>query len=361
MVLSVAIPRIDEMDHNTVRLWGREVSQMWRTARDLLSEWTDILRVFDRTSLYDEYAGPGGWNDADMLQVGNSELSLEENRAHFTLWAMMASPLLIGTDVRHISPEVRDILTNPEVIAIDQDPLGRAANLIRDDGWWEVWSKVLSPPGGQRAVVFLNRDDQPRDISVSWGELGLYQWAWVRDVWNDKDIGWTEHGYTATVPPRGLVLLRVTGLNRRRVEETPRLPHTVTTGDLTDQKVILLPTLPVERPPIIDPFGDTITMEAGTNIRYNLSGRCTTLDVKVKVRRGASDPASNLRFKIYGDGRLLGVQSGLTLMTPEQPLTVDVRGQRVIDLVVEAVEPRSIRYQEGMWIKPHIECQPVKN
>ena len=114
-----------------VSTWGREVGNSWRTTGDISDSWKSMTRIIDTNNKWYEYAGPGGWNDPDMLEVGNGGMNIEEYKAHFGLWAITKAPLLIGCDIINMSKETKDILTNPEVIAINQDPLGIQGHKIK--------------------------------------------------------------------------------------------------------------------------------------------------------------------------------------------------------------------------------------
>jgi alpha-galactosidase len=144
-----------------------------------------------------------------MLEVGNGELTYEENKAHFSLWSILAAPLMMGNDIRDMTPEVHAILTNAEAIAVNQDPLGRQGRKVRDDGDFEVWSKELAD--GSRAVLLFNRSDGEADIAFTWPEVGLpdYLSLKVRDLWAHEDRGSFEGSYSARVPSHSVALLSV--------------------------------------------------------------------------------------------------------------------------------------------------------
>ena len=206
-------------------LWARDVGHLWRTTFDirpcwdcgqqahskgvLIENFIGFTKILDLQVDLEPYAGPGHWNDPDMLEVGNGELTWEENRAHFSLWSILAAPLMLGNDIRDMTPEVQRILTNREVIAVNQDPLGRQGRKVRDDGDLEVWSKELSD--GSRAVVLFNRSDRDADISVSWSEIGYpeYLSLRVRDLWRHEDLGARTGAFSAPVASHGVVMLRV--------------------------------------------------------------------------------------------------------------------------------------------------------
>src|SRR6266702_3683276 len=151
------------------------------------------------------YAGPGHWNDPDMLEVGNGGMTDTEYRSHFSLWSILAAPLIAGNDLRNMRPEIHDILTNKEVIAVNQDPMGRQGRRVRKDGDLEVWAKQMQD--GSRSVVLLNRDTSQREIAVSWEEIGYpsHLGAGVRDLWRGKDLGQFKEKYSASVAPHSVV------------------------------------------------------------------------------------------------------------------------------------------------------------
>ena len=158
------------------------------------------------------YAGPGHWNDPDMLEVGNGGMTETEYRSHFTLWAMLAAPLMAGNDVRDMPSAIRDILTAPEVIAVDQDATGHQATRVRSDGSSEVWVRPLAG-ADTRAVLLFNRGPEAGEIAVGWGEAGLAAGgARVRDLWARRDLGVFDGGFRAPVEPHGVALLRVEGV-----------------------------------------------------------------------------------------------------------------------------------------------------
>jgi alpha-galactosidase len=144
-----------------------------------------------------------------MLEVGNGGMTTTEYRSHFSLWALMAAPLIAGNDLRNMTPDIHDILTNKEVIAIDQDPLGRQGRRVWKDGDFEVWSKQLQD--GDRAVILLNRGSSGHEITVNWEQLGYpgHLSAAVRDLWAHKDLGKFTGKFSAMVASHAVVMVRV--------------------------------------------------------------------------------------------------------------------------------------------------------
>jgi alpha-galactosidase len=193
--------------------WAGAVGHLWRTAPDIQDTWASLMATLDRQVDLHPFAGPGHWNDPDMLEVGNGGMTVAEYRAHFGLWCALAAPLMAGNDVRGMNDEVREILTAADVIAVDQDPLGAQARRVRSASGMEVWVKRLAPPDAF-AVALLNRTDEPREIGVEWSDLG---WpssadALVRDLWGREDRE-ARAGYVTTVGAHDAAVLRLSRLS----------------------------------------------------------------------------------------------------------------------------------------------------
>lgn len=207
-----------------------QVANLTRNDRDIVACWNctynfnpGVLETFDLAAnpKWNNRQQPGHWIDPDMLEVGVVNgftsapnvpaLTLEENRSHFSMWAMLSAPLIVGLDVRSMSNEIKNILINPEVIAVDQDTTGRGVKVREDSTGLQVWSKRLSGDG-QRAVMLLNRNGSASNITVRWSDLGLQNGsASVRDLWARTDRGNFTDAYTVSVPSNGVAMLRVSG------------------------------------------------------------------------------------------------------------------------------------------------------
>ena len=206
---------ICEWGRNEPWTWAPAVGNLWRTTGDIADRWSSVLTLVDLSSQYWHVARPGAWNDPDMLEVGNGGMTNTEYRAHFSLWAMMAAPLIAGNDVRAMSDSTasaaatRDILLNRDVIAVDQDSLGIQGMLVQaSPSELQVWVKPLQD--GSRAVLLFNRASVPTTITASWERVGLRtKRARVRDLWAHTETAVVEDRYAATVPSHGVVMLRV--------------------------------------------------------------------------------------------------------------------------------------------------------
>jgi alpha-galactosidase len=198
-------------------LWARDVGNLWRTTGDIQDCWDckrdwggmGFVRILDLENGLESYAGPGHWNDPDMLEVGNGGMTTTEYRSHFSLWCILAAPLIAGNDIRGMSPEIAEILKNKEVIAVDQDQLGMQGRRVKREGELEVWARQLAD--GSRAVALLNRSASESKISVSWSDIGYpdYLPASVRDLWAMKDLGKSTGSFSSSVASHGVVMVRI--------------------------------------------------------------------------------------------------------------------------------------------------------
>jgi alpha-galactosidase len=193
--------------------WGPQVGgNMWRTSNDINDTYERMMSIADRQARLAKYAGPGHWNDPDFLEVGNGGMSYEEQKTHFSMWALMAAPLMAGNDLTQMSEETKSILLNREVIAVDQDALGRAGDRVWQEGPLEMWAKPLS--GGDVAVGLVNQTTSPTHVTMNLADVGINGEAQARDLWEHKDLGIVRESYTAVVPGHGIVMLRLRGVGR---------------------------------------------------------------------------------------------------------------------------------------------------
>ena len=188
--------------------WGPGLgANAWRTTDDIDDSYGRMIAIGFSQAGLSKYAGPGHWNDPDMLEIGNGKMTENEYKTHMSLWVLLASPLLAGNDLTKMSEADKNILMNKEAIAIDQDELGRQGDRLYQSGDLDVWTKPLS--GGRVAVGLFNRSWSTRDVSVDLGEIGFKSGASVRDVWNGKDLGRQSGVFTSRIPKHGVTLIVV--------------------------------------------------------------------------------------------------------------------------------------------------------
>jgi alpha-galactosidase len=197
--------------------WGAEIGgNSWRTTGDIQDTWSSMSRIGFGQAGHEKYAGPGHFNDPDMLVVGKvgwgprlhpTRLTPNEQYTHISLWCLLASPLLIGCDMTQMDDFTLSLLTNDEVLEVNQDPLGRQAARVAQNGPLEVWTKDMED--GSKAVGLFNRGYGGTSVTAHWSDLGLAGKQKVRDLWRQKDLGEFTDSFTVSVPRHGVVLVRI--------------------------------------------------------------------------------------------------------------------------------------------------------
>lgn len=198
--------------------WGKEVGHLWRTTGDIVDRWDAMIAILDKEKDLAKYTGPGGWNDPDMLEVGNGGMTTEEYKTHFSLWCMLAAPLIAGNDLGNMSGETKEILTNTEIIALDQDTLGKQGFCYRDNGDYEIWIKKLA--NNEKAACLLNRGDEEKNVQVDFNILLKANddyWSSdpykpedyiVRDLWEHKEVKLDKNMIYIKMPPHSVKVYR---------------------------------------------------------------------------------------------------------------------------------------------------------
>jgi len=206
--------------------WAKDVGHLWRTTGDIHAcydcvqrwerGWKNILDLQyslvqpadGQNNGIGKYAGPGHWNDPDMLEVGRDELSFAESRAHFTLWCVLAAPLMAGADVRKLSPEILAVMTDREALAIDQDSLGKEGWRFRAEPSQEIWVRELA--NGDWAIALLNTGDKPADLTLSFRDMWFIEGKrQIHDIWDKKDVGTNEKPFTKRLDSHDVAFLRL--------------------------------------------------------------------------------------------------------------------------------------------------------
>ncbi|MEV5128267.1 NPCBM/NEW2 domain-containing protein [Streptomyces decoyicus] len=303
---------ICEWGENKPWEWASDVGHLWRTTGDISDSWSSMLGIAKQNLPLAPHGGPGRWNDPDMLEVGNGGMTDTEYRSHFSLWSMMAAPLLIGSDLRKAGPETFEILANKDIIAIDQDPLGKQATVLKSESG--RWTLVRQLADGARAVALFNETGQPQRISTTAKDLGLPQADGyrLRDLWRHQDTH-TTGTVSATVPAHGTVVYRVSADSRWAT-----YPPAVETG--------------TDRTPLVEagtPAGLRSTVR-------NLGGApARNLTVTLKAPRGwqvrATTPATARALpggRTLTTGWKLSAPAGTAPGAYDLPLTADYRSPR---------------------------------
>ncbi|MFG2494021.1 NPCBM/NEW2 domain-containing protein [Streptomyces caniferus] len=303
---------ICEWGENKPWEWASDVGHLWRTTGDISDSWSSMLGIAKQNLPLAPHAGPGHWNDPDMLEVGNGGMTDTEYRSHFALWSMMAAPLLIGSDLRKATPETFEILANKDLIAVDQDPLGKQATVVKSESG--RWTLVRQLADGARAVALFNETGRPQRITTTTGELGLPQADGyrLRDLWRHQNTH-TTGTVSATVPAHGTTVYRISADKRWAA-----YPPAVETG--------------TDRTPLVEagaPGGLRSTVR-------NLGGTpATHLTVTLKAPRGwrvrATSPATARALpggRTLTTGWKITAPAGTAPGAYDLPLTADYRSPR---------------------------------
>ena len=215
---------ICEWGENQPWKWGKGIGHMWRVTPDIRDcyqckfDWggVGVLDIVDIMADLYPYAGPGHWNDAEMLEVGNGGMTRDEYITHFSMWCMLATPLMAGNDLRKMDAETIEILTNKEAIAVNQDSMGQQARRFMDMGEKEIWAKPLA--NGELAVCFLNRTESVWHLDYDWRKQTIYfadqvnihkKEYVIRDLWKHQDIGTTKKNTVCDIAPHGVLMVRL--------------------------------------------------------------------------------------------------------------------------------------------------------
>lgn len=322
--------------------WAHRYGQMWRTSFDINAKWDTMLANFDSAASRALFAGPGRWNDPDMLEVGNGDFDGEHlvaARAHMAMWAILAAPLILGNDLRRLTPGLTDVIANRAVIAINQDQAGNQGVVVSRDGDGQVVAKALATPG-HKGVALINRGRKPMTLSTGLADLGLSPTApsTIRDAWTGGAVRAVNGRITVALAPQETALLVVEGQPLERGVSLPAdMParfHVADTGykapDRTPMRQWVLAQIgfrPYGEPLMLDGRQDHagIGVAAGSRVAIDLARhyRKVTLDP-----RSLSDQRG--RFVILGDGKVL--RQGTATRTA-QPLSLNVRNVRRIELL----------------------------
>jgi alpha-galactosidase len=321
--------------------WSPDAGNSWRTTGDISSTFASMISKIDQNSKSAYLAGPGRWNDPDMLEIGNGEFAtnLTAAQTHFTMWCIMAAPLIAGNNVITMSSQTLAILTNPEAIAVDQDPAGeqgeRVAGIVDSA---EVWSKPLGYDFTTRAVALLNRSSNSSAvITCYWTNLALQVGpATVRDLWAQQDLGTFTGSYTATIPPYGSMLLKIVG--------TPIAPPPLGTNYLTSLQPVyaycgwgaMTNNKSIGGNPITL-NGIVYTNGIGTHAiggnEYNLGGICSQFHTVIGVDDEVGSNGSVI-FQVIADGTKIYDSGIMTGGAPAKTINLDVTGVRRLTIGV---------------------------
>ena len=337
-------------------MWGPGTGELWRTTSDI----KDYALVMWWNMLYTEplapFAGPGAWNDPDMLEVGNGGMSDMWYRTHLNLWAMMAAPLIAGNDLRTMDADTQAMLTNAELIAVDQDPAGIPGKRLTHFGGLEVWARPLTLDG-LRAVVLFNNRYLGGDAEVRWSQIGLASGgAYVHDIWTHEDLGFFEESYSVYLGPFESRMFLVAGNE-----------HSIPAGDIAlgdlPWKYTTSYRLETKRNRSVDgnplsiagvEYESGLGTAAASQIFYHLGGQCSVFTAEVGID-DETNGAGSVVFQVWADGERLfdsGVMHG---GDAARSVEVDLTGSRELKLFVRPAADNAIG-DHADWANARLVC-----
>ncbi len=338
-----------------VRDWGGEHGHLWRTSPDIEPTWKSMLHNFDSASRRELYAGPGRWNDPDMLAIGLGDFDarhLTEARTHFSLWAMLSAPLLMGFDLTQAPQSLIEVLSNPEVISVNQDPAGNQALLVTDQAPVQVLVKPLAKPG-ERAVLLFNRGDAPATAQVDPRQLKFAAGKafGARNLWTHQALPPSKGALRFTLAAHDAVMLKVIG--------TPVEPHGALLSEMTARIHVAADGLPIYSTQLDAPSGtpradatpDGAPLRiARTDYAYGIGAHANSrLEVATRkefsrfiasigLQDGATPGAGKVVFRVYGDARLLYESAPRQAGDAPLPIDLPVKDVEVLELVAVATD-----------------------
>jgi alpha-galactosidase len=345
--------------------WMPETAQLWRTGANAAPSWDWLVGAVDDAMRSTAYARAGAFNDPDMLEVGNGDLTEGEARAHFSIWSILAAPLLAGNDLSSMSEATRAVLTNGDVIALDQDPLALQGALVHREGSVDVLAKPLAECGA-RGVVLWNRGTKSADVALTWPQIWLEPAAaTARDLWAQQDLPAGANGLTVSVPGHEALALRVIG------REPPLPTGEVYLSDLSWTYVVN-GLGPVERDAsngeALEGDGKPLRLRGGVYdkglgmhgpalIRYRLGRACTrfTADVGIDDESAGKGTA---QFEVWADGSRLFESGLVTGSTPARRVDVDLSGKRELRLFV-GVGGDNYDFDHADWAGARLTCRKL--
>jgi alpha-galactosidase len=358
-------PYADGQDIEGFQQW-MQTANVFRNRGGISDDWASIISNIDSNADGVAYTRPGAFNDPGALQVGG-KLTNDEYRAQMSLWAVMAAPLFFSAALEQATPATLATLSNPEVIAIDQDPLALAGFRVGVGGAYangvEVWSKPLGACGA-RAVAFLNRGTTAADVPLKWAELGLAAGAaQLRDVWARADLAPASDSYTAHVPAHGAVLLEITGSElgapggAANLSDLPWLYAANSVGpaerDLSNNERPAKDGTPLSIAG--HKYEKGLGVHAASRVMYRLNGACSAFSADAGVDDEASAQAS-VTFQVWADGSKLFDSGVVKGKTPAVPVSVDVTNKTELTLFVD--NGGDDRHQDHVdWANARLMCK----
>lgn len=345
-----------------VNAWGSEVGNLWRTSADIEPNWNSMLHNYESAVERELYAGPGRWNDPDMLYVGQGDFTakyFEQARTHLSLWAMMASPLILGNDLRQMSPEIVDLLNNRQLTAINQDPGGHQASRIHHSNDHDVLLKTLTSKKGlaRKALLVFNRTAHAKIINIPLTHTLLLESMHIHDIWNDTALTPANNTLSVEVPARGVRLLMLQGEhqlgNSRFLTELPGQVHI---AQRHQNVAVTASGKALSRfGSVADGYRQAIAVHPNSLLQWRVEKGARQFKSRLAAF-SSMNAIFPVQFSVYGDGRLLWQSKKTANGSTNALVDLDIRDIRLLELLTQS----SSNHEDiqSLWLDPTIEFQP---
>ncbi len=344
-------------------IWGARNGQLWRTTGDIGDIIFSMILNYRLNNKYAAYAGKGHWNDPDMLEIGNGQMSDAEYRSHMALWAVASAPLLAGNDLRDMSDATLELLTNPEVIAVNQDPSALQGVLLAGDDVQGVWAKPLMQDGARAAVLFNGGEKEIR-LQITSAALGLQPGTLtVRDLLNRSELGEFEDEFDAEIAPHESVMVRILGresLPPSGESYLSDLPWKYAANSLGPVELDSSAGGEAAQDGQAISIGGTrfekgLGTGASSIIIYHLGGNCTHFTASVGIDDEVGESGTAV-FQVVADDEILFTSATLSGGDPAAPVDVEIEGRRELRLIVDAAYD-SAEGDHADWADARINCR----
>jgi alpha-galactosidase len=332
--------------------WDPDLGNLWRTTGDISDSFSSMVSKLAPNSASAYVAGTGRWNDPDMLEVGRGGMTTAEDQSHFTLWCMMGAPLIAGNDLTSMSAQTLAILSNPEVIAVDQDPAAEQGIQVAGSATNQIWCKPLGFDFSTKAVALFNINSNLASITCYWTNLGLQAGsAAVRDLWARTDLGTFTDSFTTNVPAHGVVMLKVAGtapslpgLGTNYLSDLQSAYAYVGWGAITQDRSIGGNTLTLNG----TNYSKGLGVHALSGVEYRLGAIASRFMADIGVDDEVGAGLGSVVFQVYGDGLKIYDSGVLHEGAPHQTVNLDVTGVNRLTLGVHDADD-GINYDHADW------------
>jgi alpha-galactosidase len=332
--------------------WSPNLGNLWRTTGDISDSFSSMTSKLGNNSMPAFLAGPGRWNDPDMLEVGRGGMTTTEDQAHFTLWCIMAAPLLAGNNLASMSAQTLAILTNPEVIAVNQDPAGEQGIQVAGSSTLQVWCKPLGTGFNTKAVALFNTGSNAASMTATWTNLGLLPGAGtVRDLWARADLGTFTNGFSSNVPAHGAILLKVTGtapalagLGTVYLSDLQSAYSYVGWGTMTKDKSIGGSSITLNG----TPYAKGLGVHAFSGLEYRLGAISASFQADIGVDDEVGVGKGSVVFQVYADGMKVYESAAMHGGDLHQTINLDLTGVNRLTLGVSDADDGN-SYDHADW------------